>query len=62
VVEMSVHDTYKKGDKRRLTAIGRTAKVKAIEVRVGQRKGRMGMTNRNIKEMTFSETINLHQS
>jgi hypothetical protein len=42
---MSGHDTYKKGDKRGVTAIGRTAKVKAIDVRMGQRKGRMGMTN-----------------
>lgn len=57
---MSGHDTYKKGDKRGLTAIGRKAKVKAIEVRLGQRKGRLGMTNGDITEMTISETIKLH--
>jgi hypothetical protein len=59
---MSGHDTYKKRDKRGLTAIGRTAKVKAIEVRMEQRKGKLGMTNGDIKEMTISETINLHPS
>jgi len=45
-----------------VTAIGRTAKVKAIEVRMGQRKERIGMTNGDIKGMTFSETIKLHPS
>ena len=62
VVEISGHDTYKRRDKRGLTAIGRTAKVKKIEVRMGQRKGRMGITNGDIKKMIFFETINLHPS
>jgi hypothetical protein len=59
---MSGHDTYKKGDKRGVTAIRQYGVRKVIEVRMGQRKGRMGMTNGDIKEMTFSEKINLHPS
>jgi hypothetical protein len=51
---MSGHDTYKNGDRRRVKAIRRTKKGKAIKVQMGQRKGRMGMTNGIIKEITFS--------
>jgi hypothetical protein len=44
-----------------MKATGRTAKGKAIKVQIEQSKGRLGMTNGVIKEMTFSETISLHR-